>query len=317
MRHDSGAFYTSQDADLNAAVNGEIFYALNDGARRKLGEPRIDKHIYARENGWVIRALATFYDATGNEDALLKATQAADFILAHRRIKDGRIKKGGFKHDRQDRAGPYLADNLSMAQALLSLYRSTADRKWLDETIRTLDYIASEFVAEDGGFRTSLSRESNAGVFATPVKLVEENTELARLFNLAFQYTANTRYRMLAEHGMHYLTSPALLASEPFFPGILLADIEMAEAPVHITIVGAKDDAAAQSLYATALNYPVSYKRQEWWDKKQGPLPNPDIQYPDVKHAAAFACGRNTCSLPVYTPTDIAAAVDRINRPED
>ncbi len=311
LRDSSGGFYTSQDADLNSKINGEKYYALNNEARRTFGEPRIDRHIYSRENGWAIRALTNFYDATGTGDALVKVKQAADFILAHRRLKDG-----GFSHDGQDRAGPYLADNLSMAQAMLSLYRSTADRKWLDETTKTLDYIGKNFVADDGGFATSLSRESNAGVFTKPVILVEENTELTRLFNLAFRYTASMQYRKLAEHGMRYLTSPVLLKGEQFFPGLLLADLEMAEAPVHITIVGAKDDAAAQSLYSAALAYPVFYKRQEWWDKQQGELPNPDIEYPNVQHAAAFACGRNTCSLPVYKPADIAAAVDRINTPE-
>ena len=55
-----GAFYVSQDADLSAAVTGHTYYSLDDHARRGLGVPRVDTHLYARENGWVIRALAEY-----------------------------------------------------------------------------------------------------------------------------------------------------------------------------------------------------------------------------------------------------------------
>src|SRR3984885_6448095 len=49
-----GAFYVSQDADLDHDTDGHKYYALGDAERRKLGIPRIDRNIYARENGWAI-----------------------------------------------------------------------------------------------------------------------------------------------------------------------------------------------------------------------------------------------------------------------
>ena len=39
---------------------------------------------------------------------------------------------GGFRHAEQDKGGPYLADNVEMAKALLALHRSTGEREWLD-----------------------------------------------------------------------------------------------------------------------------------------------------------------------------------------
>jgi uncharacterized protein len=53
-----GAFYTSQDADLKPGEHSADYFALDDSARRRRGIPRIDQHIYARENGWAINALA-------------------------------------------------------------------------------------------------------------------------------------------------------------------------------------------------------------------------------------------------------------------
>ena len=65
-----GAFYTSQDADLVQGEHSADYFALSDAERRKRGIPRVDQHIYARENGWAINALATLYAATGDESAL-------------------------------------------------------------------------------------------------------------------------------------------------------------------------------------------------------------------------------------------------------
>src|SRR5260370_20424889 len=49
-----GGFYTSQDADLIDGQDSASYFALDDGQRRKLGIPRIDTHMYTRENGCAI-----------------------------------------------------------------------------------------------------------------------------------------------------------------------------------------------------------------------------------------------------------------------
>ena len=85
-----------------------------------------------------------------------------------------------------------------------------------------------------------------------------------------------------------------------FLPDVLLAEDELRNEPVHVTIVGAKDDPRSAALYAAALAYPLAYKRAEWWDKREGKLANADVDYPDFPDGpAAFACTRNFCSLPV------------------
>jgi hypothetical protein len=43
----------------------------------------------------------------------------------------------------------------------------------------------------------------------------------------------------------------------------------------------------------------------EWWDRKEGPLPHPDVEYPELDRAAAFVCTENTCSLPIFEPAKI------------
>lgn len=303
-----GAFYTSQNADLNARIDGHTYYRLNNEARRKLGIPAIDTHIYARENGWAIRALVALHDFTGNDEALEQAGNAARYIIAHRGL-DG----GGFSHGENDPAGPYLGDTLAMGRAFLSLHRATGEREWLKRAERALDFIAGHFTdTERGGYITAPVEKDAVGVFSEPVKLLEENVGVARFANLLYHYTGESRHRESAGHAMRYLAAPAILNSRPFLPGVLLTDDEWSRAPVHITVVGHKDDPAARKLHAAALEYPAVYKRVEWWDKREGPLPNPDVTYPELERPAAFACANRACSLPVFEPDQIAAAVDRL-----
>jgi uncharacterized protein YyaL (SSP411 family) len=149
------------------------------------------------------------------------------------------------------------------------------------------------------------------GVLAKPVKQIDENVATVRLLNLLGRETAKPAFRQAAEHGMRYLIS--LAEDDLVVPGALLADRELLREPAHVTIVGAKDDPAARALYAAARTYPTRYLRIEWLDRREGPLPAADIDYPEMPEAAAFACANGACSVPVFTVAEvhrIAAKVD-------
>ncbi|MGC2033306.1 MAG: DUF255 domain-containing protein [Steroidobacteraceae bacterium] len=94
-----------------------------------------------------------------------------------------------------------------------------------------------------------------------------------------------------------------------FHAEILLADRELSTAPIHITVVGRNGDQEAQALHRAALRYPADYLQVYWWDPAEGRLPNPEIQYPQLGRAAAFACSGSTCSTPVFEADEIAPAV--------
>ena len=135
-----------------------------------------------------------------------------------------------------------------------------------------------------------------------------------RFFNLLHFYTGEAKYREIAEAGMGYLTSPPILDAYGFLPDVLQAEAEMLQEPVHLTVVGAKDDPRAAALVRAGLAYPLQHKRVEWWDKREGPLPHPDVNYPDYPGGpAAFACTRNFCSLPVTDPSAVARQLDRLH----
>ena len=302
-----GAFYTSQDADLVQGVHSDGYFKLSDQERRKQGIPRIDKHIYARENGWYIVGLSELAQASSDPAPLKSAVGAADWIEAHRSLP-----RGGFRHGDSDPAGPYLGDTLAMGRAYLALYQATAERKWLSKAMQAAQYIADNFGAKIGGkaagFKTAKSG-IGPGLDAAPDH--DENVSAARFFNLLYRYTADTHFKQMAEQAMRYVVSPDLVDEEPT-AGVLLADMELSEAPVHVTVVGKKSDSSARSLFTEALKYPTSYKRVEWWDIEEGPLTDPSVNYPTLSRAAAFACSEGRCSQPCFDAKDLQARVDKL-----
>jgi uncharacterized protein YyaL (SSP411 family) len=301
-----GAFYTSQDADLVPGEHSADYFALDDKARRARGTPRIDEHIYTRENGWAINALATFAGVTGDAGVLAEATRAAEWIIAHRSLDEG-----GFSHDAKDAGGPFFADNVYLARAFLTLYEITADRKWLRRSEETAKFAADHFESATGYLATAIS----LGAKLPPKPQVDENVVFARLTNLLSHYTGNAKERARAERAMRYLTAPGIAARRGFLVGgILLADWELGRSPLHLTIVGGKRDPKARDLFAAALRQPAFYKRVEWSDPKDGPLPNPDVEYPSFDQAAAFVCTDRHCSAPIFDGTKIESFLAAIRR---
>ena len=238
LRSPEGAFYTSQDADLGRGIDGHRYYDLDDAGRRKLGMPRIDRNHYPRENGWAIAALVELYAATGDRPLLDAARRATAWIEAHRGApKEG--GGGGFRHGEGDRL--FLGDTLAMAQAYLATYAATGDRTQLAHAEEAARFIAAHFRDKDAGFDTAPPAAGAAGArgpLARPVRQLDENIDLARFANRLHHYTGKDEYHQLAEHAMRYLASPGITGSRPLLPGILLADRELSQPPVHITVVG-------------------------------------------------------------------------------
>jgi uncharacterized protein YyaL (SSP411 family) len=306
LRAPEGAFYVSQDADLDSETEGHKFYALDDAARRTLGTPRIDSHLFARENGWAVSGFVAFYSVTNEPRILKMAEQSANWVSNNRALPEG-----GFRHGDNDRGGPFLGDTLAMGQAFLDLYAATGNRDWLNSAARAGDFIAATFRDEAGGFFTSKTAEAKIGVFVKPAKLNDDQIQLARFMNLLGRYFGSGTFREQAEHAMRYLTSASAEMIRPM-PGVLLADQENAIEPTHMTIVGHKDDPRAQALHAIARALPARYKRLEWLDPREGHLPNPDVEYPDLGEPAAFACSNRICSFPSFSAEEFQVTVKQM-----
>jgi len=242
----------------------------------------------------MISALCALYAATDDATTMQEAVRSARWVIVQRSLADG-----GFSHGDQDSNGPYLGDSLAMGQAFLSLYEVTGDREWLKRAEDARHFIASNFaVAAGAGFATSKLSTDHA---YKPHPERDENAQLARYANLLSNYTGNKGDQETATRAMRYLATPEIATAWLSAP-ILLSEAQFTRPPIHITIVGAKKDLAARGLFQTALGAGPVYKRVEWWDPAEGPLPFADVQYPSLPHAAAFLCTASTCSSPILDP---------------
>ena len=304
MLSPQGAFYTSQDADLIPGQKATAYFELDDSNRRALGMPHIDKHRYTRQNGLMIAALATLYDVSGDSSYLNMALSAAGWVFANRALPDG-----GFRHDTTDHSGPYLGDNLEMARGMLALYTATGNRIWLYRAEATGRFIAQHFILPGKpGFITA----QQSGPLK-PVVLIDENMPTARFFNKLYYYSGGTLYQKWAQQAMEYLATPQIALSRVTEAGILQTALELNTAPTHLTVVGRKNDPQALRLFKAALAYPAIYRRVEWWDKREGPMPNPDVQYPEMAQAAAYVCGDGRCSSPIYHAAKLTSLANKLS----
>ena len=301
-----GVVTTSQDADLVPGEHSADYFALDDAGRRARGVPRIDAHVYARENGWFIAALAQLAAATGDDTYAREAGRAADWIVAHRALPGG-----GFRHDERDAAGPFLGDTLAMGRACLALHQLTADAAWLARAVAAAEFIRTHFArgAAPGFAAGDTTRET----FPAPRPQFDENVALARFTVALARITGRAEFRADAESALRWLLAPEVTARRGFYlAGALLAEEEARTEPLHVTIVGRKDEAPARALYAAALREPTAHKLVEWWDRREGAAPRGENIYPELGRAAAFLCANGACSTPLATADALTARLAKL-----
>jgi uncharacterized protein YyaL (SSP411 family) len=308
LRGPEGAFFVSQDADLVPGEESAGYFARDDAGRRALGVPRVDRHRYARENGWAIAGLAAFSAATGDAAARAEAEAAARWVLAERALPGG-----GFRHDARDAAGPYLGDTLAMGRAFLALYELTADRAWLARAQAAGAFLRAHFGrGAEPGFASS---DPSRGAFPAPRPQFDENVALARFGSALAAADGRPEGRAMAASALRWLLAPGVAEARHFYVGgLLLAADEAASDPLHVAVIGAKGDPAARALYAAALRAPTAHRLIEWWDRSEGPAPREEDIYPALPWAAAFLCAHGACSPPVFAAPALAARLAKAAR---
>lgn len=304
LRSPNGAFYVSQDADLHDGQENEAYFKLDNRGRRAQGIPRVDKHVYARENGWMIAALCDYYAASGDASALAAAQSAAQSVVAIRSLSGG-----GFRHDEKDAAGPYLGDTLAMAQAFLNLYNVTGDRDDLSATMAAAQYISANFAPHSPGTGFITTRTATDAAFP-PHPDRDENIALVRFLSMLAFASGDDSFHATAVEAMRYLAADSV-ALRPLSAGILLANQDFSEAPIHVTIVGPASDQNTIALHTAALRTISSHELIELRDPADpAPLPT-SVQYPVLDRPALFLCTARACSSPVFHAEDVRGKIER------
>ena len=285
------------------------YYALDDAGRRARGLPRIDTHVYARENGWVISALAQLAAVANDDTCRTEAVRAARWIMAQRSLPDG-----GYRHDERDAAGPYLGDTLAMGRAFLALHQLTQEGERLDRAESAARFIETHFRRPgEPGYASS---DTTVRAFPAPLPQFDENTSLARFATALARVTGRREHQSAAENALRWLLAPEVTDRRGFYIGAeLLAEEEARTEPIHVMIIGGKDDPVARAMFAAALRVSEPHKLVEWWDRRREPAPRGEDYFPELGQPAAFLCANGACSSPLTTVAALAKRLDRLNQP--
>lgn len=293
-----GAIHTSQDADVVPGQHAADYFALDDAGRRARGVPRVDTSVYARENGQWIEALCRLHAATGRADLLADARRAAECMLRERARGDG-----GFRHGERTDEPAFLAATLWMGRAFLALHEVTAEPVWLERACAAARFVDATFGPGPGGAGYATVAQGD-GVLP-PEPDFEESWLLARWANALARRTGDAAHRAMAERAMRAIASPDTALRRGNSPAaILLADLELASEPVHVTVVGARDDPQAELLFATALAMRHAYRRVDWRDPRE-PAATSDIAFPTLDLPAAYLCAGGACSAPITSAGEL------------
>ncbi|RIK69403.1 MAG: thioredoxin domain-containing protein [Planctomycetota bacterium] len=127
-----------------AAARSKLF-----AAREKRVKPHLDDKILASWNGLMIASMAKGYRILGDEKYRDSAARAADFVCTRMMVNDRlqRTCRQGKTH-----TPGYLDDHAFMIDALLNLYETTFDVKWLDRAAALNEDVLKHFRDEAGGF---------------------------------------------------------------------------------------------------------------------------------------------------------------------
>jgi len=229
----NGAFFATQDADLNAHekgkpfVDGHTYYALDDAGRRKLGIPRIDTHVYARENGLAIAALCTLYEVTHDETVLKRARRAADAILASHVIDDGSVR-----HDADRKTGPfYLADAAAFGWGLTRLGMAANETRYCDAAKRIALAAVKNFDdMKSGGYFEHTVDPNAAGVFTQRQYPFVYNVTCARFFAGLAKQTGEASWQEKSRRILAAIATPRTLDDQGRMVGDYLLAVDEADA---------------------------------------------------------------------------------------
>ncbi|MCP4092119.1 MAG: thioredoxin domain-containing protein [Planctomycetes bacterium] len=132
-----------------AAALAEEVRAVLYTARLERIPPATDDKILTAWNGLAIDALAQAGRTLGEERYTAAAAEAANFLLTNLRAEDGRLLRAYREGKAQHSA--VLEDYAYLCRALLSLFQSTGETRWLEQAQEIATRMVDDFWDQESG----------------------------------------------------------------------------------------------------------------------------------------------------------------------
>ena len=261
--------------------------------------PGLDDKRLASWNALAIAAFADAGAALGSEDYLDAAREAAGFVLGSMRDEQGRLLRT-YK-DGRARLNAYLEDHAFLLEALLTLYESTFEERWLGEAQALADTTIERFGdPERGGFYSTsddheelIARRKEVGDHPIPSGNSSAAMGMLRLAAL----TGERRYEEAGTGVFALFAEPAVRHPDAFAHMLRALDFHLSPTR-EVALVGDDLEGLAGVVREKPLFHLVLAAGTE--GTEQPPL-LADRTTVDGK-AAAYVCEKFTCQLPITSP---------------
>ena len=280
-------------------------------ARGKRVRPGTDDKVLTAWNGLMITAFARAHQVFGRAGDLAAAQRAARFALEHLQ-ENGRLR-ATWRNGHAALNG-YLDDYAFLGRALLDLYETDFDRRWLDRSARLATTMLDRFGdAERGGFfftsddhEVLLTRNRSIHDGALPAGSGVAAGWLARLGD----HLDEERFRSAALGTLIELR-PAVERSASAFASLLLAADRELRPKLEIAIAGATDAPATAALVnRVRRRFLPHLTLAAGTGKAVEGLPLFEGRDPLDGTPAAYVCRDRVCGPPRTDPADLDAVLD-------
>jgi hypothetical protein len=291
----SGGFYGSQDAD-------ETYYTKQD--RKGIKTPFVDRTVYADSSSLMISALVFAYQATGEKEHLDMAVRSAELML--RNLSAG--NEGVFHSLREGTASlkGLLSDNALFGAALLDLYNTTGEKRYLDWANKIGRMIIDRYY--DAGtrrFRASLDTPVKKPVTAGVLSDVNENSANYRALRFVSRlsyYGDNNRIKEARDAALMALSGEYRKFPPHAGPyGTVL--LWVVREPVQVTIVADGDGARKYLPVINSVYVPEKAVRLLSLTDDAEEIKK--LKYP--LQEAVYLCAGKRCSAPITRPGKLAS----------
>ena len=277
-------------------------------ARSDRIRPGLDDKILASWNGMAITALIKGYQVSGDETYADAACQTAKFVTDN--MLDADILYRTYKNEA--RIGGFLEDYAYTAAALLDVFESKPDVRYLDTAVRLGHRILTYFWDSKGGFfmtptdhESLIFRPKSEYDLSIPSGSSVAIMTLMRLYHL----TGEMEFSKAAQQTIHSTASKA--AENPFAYGYLLNTIYLyMQGASEITIMDPGSGNIADALHAEFIPESIMVHIR---NKIQAEALQKYPFFTGKQFRAteeAYVCKDATCSPPLTETSQVMARLD-------
>jgi len=280
--------------------------------------PGLDDKILVSWNAMMLTAFAEAGAAFDRPEWIARARNNAAFLLDN--LFDGPRLLRTWKASSDSKKGAakipgYLEDYASLGGALITLYESTFEQRWLDESRQLTDRMIDLFWDESSDVFYDTGTDAS-DLFTRPRDVFDNaipcgGSSAANLLLRLATHTGDMSYRTAAENTLRSVREYIEKIGSGFGGWLSALDYYLSS-PKEIVVMGDSQDAATKALLREVHNRYIPNRVVTGADAPVKPAPTPLLEARALVNNAptAYVCENYACQLPVTDPSTLAAQLN-------